>query len=429
MIAPVLAGLTFAASIALILSGKVHRTIVGMIGAVVMVTIGLIVGFYTEDDAIRAIDFKTLGLLVGMMILMRLLEPTGIFEYLALRAGQLSRGNPWRLMVLLSVGTSIVSLFLSNVTTVILVAPITILLAELMGMSPVPFLMAEALLSDTAGVATSVGDPASVLIATGANLTFVDFLTHSLPIVAVASVAALLAMRFLFRHELSAQAVNPEAILKLKPNEALKDTLTARQVLIVLGLAIAFFFLQDPLGISPALIALAASAVALAWVQPDLHTVFEGLEWDVLLFLTGLFVMVGGLEKAGVLEIVADAVGLMGNTHPAVLGIVIIWSVAALSALIANIPVTVVLIPVIGGLSRAGVDAGPLWWALAFGAGFGGNATMIGSSANVVIVSLSERTRTPLTPLLWSRRGLPIMLVTCTVASILYALFYRWLGR
>jgi Na+/H+ antiporter NhaD/arsenite permease-like protein len=429
MIAPVLAGLTFAASIALILSGRVHRTIVVMVGAVIMMAIGLAAGFYTEEDAIRSIDFTTLGLLVGMMILMRLLEPTGVFEYLALRAGQLSRGDPWRLMVLLSVGTSIVSLFLSNVTTVILVAPITILLAELMGMSPVPFLMAEALLSDTAGVATSVGDPASVLIATGANLTFVDFLTHSLPIVAVASVAALVAMRFLFRHELSAQAVNAEAMLKLNPDEALKDTHTARQVLIVLGLAVAFFFLQDPLNISPAFIALAASAVALAWVQPDLHAVFEGVEWDVLLFLTGLFVMVGGLEKAGVLEVAADAVGLLSNAHPAVLGIVIIWMVAALSALVANIPVTVVLIPVIGGLSRAGVDISPLWWALAFGAGFGGNATMMGSSANVVIVSLSERTRTPLTPLLWTRRGLPIMIVTCTVASILYALLYRWLGR
>jgi len=429
MTTPILAGLTFVTSLGLILSGKVHRTIVVMVGAAVMMGIGLALGFYSEAQAVEAIDFATLGLLTGMMILMKLLEPTGVFEYLALRAGQVSRGDPWRLMVLLAVGTSVVSLFLSNVTTVMLVAPVTILLAELLDTSPVPFLMAEALLSDTAGVATSVGDPASVLISTGANLTFVDFLTHSLPIVAVASAAALIGMRFIFRQELAADTRNPEALLKLNPVEALSDLQTARKVLIVLGVAVGFFFLQDPLNISPAFVAMAAAAAALALVRPNIHEVMHGLEWDVILFLSGLFVMVGGLERSGVLEAIAGVVAHLGSLHPALLGIAVIWLVAALSALVANIPVTVVLIPVIAGLGRAGVNIRPLWWALAFGAGFGGNATLMGSSANVVIVSLSEKTRTPLTPMLWTRWGLPIMLVTCTVASILYALLFRWLGR
>jgi Na+/H+ antiporter NhaD/arsenite permease-like protein len=413
----------------LILTERIHRTIVAMVSAAGMLAAGMLMGFYTQAVALEAIDFYTVGLLLGMMILVSVLEPTGIFEYLAIKAGQISRGDPWRLLILLSGGTTLVSLFMNNVTTVVLIGPVTILICELLGLSPVPYLMAEALLSDTAGIGTSIGDPASVLIASASRYTFIDFLAHSMPIVAVAALASLALLRFLFRRELTACPADPTGVLKLDANEALHDRRTARRVLEVMAVAVGLFFLQGTLNLTPAYIALAAAAVALVWIQPDMREVLARVDWNVLIFFSSLFIVVGGLEATGVFETIAGLLAGLGGHHPMLLGIAIIWFVASLSALVDNIPVTIAMIPVLKGLSAAGVDVSTLWWALAFGAGFGGNATPIGSTANIVIVSLSERTRTPITPILWSRRGLPVMITTCIVGSVLFALTFPWLGR
>ncbi|MFQ6015597.1 MAG: SLC13 family permease [Anaerolineae bacterium] len=427
--APVVATLVVAATLVLILSDKLDRTIAVMTGAAVMVGAGRVLGFYSQSQALEAIDFDALGLLLGMMILVSLLEPTGFFQYVAVRAGQLSRGDPWRLMLLLGGGTALVSLFVNNVTTVVLVGPVTILISELLGLNPVPYLMAQALLSDTADVGTSVGDPASVLVASASGYSFTDFLTHSMPIVAVAALVTLVMLRYLFSRELAERPASPEAVRNLDADAALRDRRTVRRVLIVLAVAIGLFLFQRRLYLSSAFIALAASAVALVWVQPDVREVLERVDWPVLLFFIGLFVMVGGLEEAGAFEPIIDALAGLGRTQPMLLGVVIIWVVAALSAVVDNVPVTIAMISLLEGLGAAGVDVAALWWAVVFGAGFGGNATTIGSSANIVIVSLSERTRTPITPTLWSRRGLPVMIATCVVGSVLFALAFRWLGR
>jgi len=226
-------------------------------------------------------------------------------------------------------------------------------------------------------------------------------------------------------------ADNPwaDAVLRLNPAETLNDRVTARRALIVLSAAILLFFLHNRLHLSPSFIALSAAAVALVWIRPDLHALFNRVEWSVLLFFTALFVMVGGLEAAGVLRAVASLVARANGLPPVLLGILTIWVVAALSAVVDNVPITIALIPVIEGLGAAGVEVRPLWWALAFGAGFGGNGTIIGSTANIVVASLSERTRTPITSVLWNRRGMPVMLATCAVASVLYALAFPLLRR
>lgn len=418
----------FIITFVLILTEWLHRTTVAMVSAAMMLVVGMCTGFYTQARALDAIDFYTVGLLLGMMILVSLLEPTGIFEYLAVRAARISRGDPWRLLVLLGCGTAIVSLFMNNVTTVVLVGPVTILICELLDISPVPYLMAEALLSDTADVGTSIGDPASVLIASASGYTFIDFLTHSMPIVVVAALASLILLRFLFRRELGIQPADPASVLKLDASTALRDPRTVRRVLAVMVVTVGLFFLQGFLNITPAFIALASAAVALVWIQPDVGKVLARVDWNVLLFFSALFIVVGGLEAAGVFDIVAELLANFGSDRPVLLGIVMIWIVAILSALVDNIPVTIAMIPVLKGLSAAGVDVSALWWALAFGAGFGGNATPIGSTANIVIVSLSERTRTPITPTVWGRRGLPVMILTCAVGSLLFAATFPWLG-
>jgi Na+/H+ antiporter NhaD/arsenite permease-like protein len=426
MIAAVLSSLIFITSLIFIFSEKIHRSIAGIAGAVFIVGLGKILGFYSEEAALEAIDFNTLGLLLGMMILVAMLEPTGFFQYIAVWAARASRGKPVRLFVLLGSITTLLSMFLDNVTTVVLIAPVTILICEILGLNPLPYLIAEALLSNTGGVATLVGDPPNVLIGSAAGFSFNDFLVYSLPIVAVAWVATLILLRFLFRDELAKQPVNARAVMSLNPAESLDEPKTARKVLIILGIAIFLFFIHHLLHISPSFIAVSAAAIALIWVQPDIQETFKKVEWSVLIFFSALFVMVGGLEAAGVLDAIVHLMERLSDIPPMWFGVSLIWIVAILSAVVDNVPITIALIPVIQGLGSAGMDIRPLWWALAFGAGFGGNGTIIGSTANIIVATLSEKTRTPITSSLWNRRGLPVMLLTCAIASVLYVLVYRF---
>jgi Na+/H+ antiporter NhaD/arsenite permease-like protein len=421
----ILSSVIFIVSLIFIFSEKIHRSIAGIAGAVLMVGVGKILGFYSEEAALDVIDFNTLGLLLGMMILVAMLEPTGFFQYVAVWAARASRGKPVRLFVLLGSITTILSMFLDNVTTVVLIAPVTILICEILGINPLPYLMAEALLSDTGGVATLVGDPPNVLIGSAAGFSFNDFLIYALPIVAVAWLGTLVLLRFLFRDELSKTPRNAEAVMSLNPAESLDDPKTARRILIILGAAILLFFVHHILHISPSFIAISAAALALIWVQPDIQETFKKVEWSVLIFFSALFVMVGGLEAAGVLQVIVGLMERLATIPPLWFGVSLIWIVAALSAVVDNVPITIALIPVIKGLGDAGMDITPLWWALAFGAGFGGNGTIIGSTANIIVATLSEKTRTPITASLWNRRGFPVMLATCVIASIMFALLYR----
>ena len=425
LISAILSSLIFLTTLVLIFSEKLNRSIAGIAGAVLMVGVGRILGFYSEEAALEAIDFNTLGLLLGMMILVAMLQPTGFFQYIAIWAARASHGKPLRLFILLGSITTVLSMFLDNVTTVVLIAPVTILICEILGINPLPYLIAEALLSNTGGVATLVGDPPNVLIGSAAGLSFNDFLIYSLPIVVVAWIAALLLLRFLFREELSKHPGNAEAVMSLNPTESLDDPKAARRILTVLSAAILLFFFHHRLHVSPSFIAVSAAAVALIWVQPDIQETFKKVEWSVLIFFSALFVMVGGLEASGVLESIVGLLEGLSSIPPIWFGVSLIWIVAILSAVIDNVPITIALIPVIHGLGEAGLDIRPLWWALAFGAGFGGNGTIIGSTANIIVATLSEKTRTPITSSLWNRRGLPVMLVTCAIASMLYVIMYK----
>ena len=425
LIPAVLSSLVFIISLVLIFSEKLHRSITAIAGAVFIVGLGKVLGFYSEEAALEAIDFNTLGLLLGMMILVAMLEPTGFFQYVSVWAARASKGNPIRLFILLGSVTTVLSMFLDNVTTVVLIAPVTILICEILGISPLPFLIAEALLSNTGGVATLVGDPPNVLIGSAAGFSFNDFLIYSLPIVAVVWIATLFLLRFLFRDDLAKQPDNAQAVMSLNPAESLDDRKTARKVLIILGMAILLFFVHHTFHISPSFIAISAAAVALIWVQPDIQETFKKIEWSVLIFFSSLFVMVGGLESSGVLDAIVGLLEGLSDIPPLWFGVSLIWIVAILSAVVDNVPITIALIPVIQGLGAAGMDITPLWWALAFGAGFGGNGTIIGSTANIIVASLSEKTRTPITSGIWNRRGLPVMLLTCVIASVLYILLYQ----
>jgi Na+/H+ antiporter NhaD/arsenite permease-like protein len=412
----------FAVSLGLIFAEWLHRVIVAIAGAIAMLVAGLVLGFYSEEQALESVDFTTILLLLGMMIVVALFEPTGFFEYLALRAGQISRGRPFMLFLLLGAVTTVLSMFLDNVTTVVVIAPVTLVIARVLRLPAAPLLMAEAMLSNVGGVATLVGDPPNILIGSAADLSFVDFLTHSLPVIVFAWVAATLLLWVMLRGQLKrGEAEAGEVTDEIHPREALKQPREARLLLAVLALAGVLFLLQEALGLSPAVIALGAAGLALVLVRPDVEATLDRVEWSVLVFFSGLFVMVGGLDASGVLDRIAEALAGLGSLDPVVLGIVVIWTVAALSAVVDNVPITIVVIPVISGLGAAGVDIEPIWWALAFGAGLGGNATVIGATANIVVVTQADRAGQPISSRQWVRYGIPVTVLTCAVASVGYA--------
>jgi len=415
----------------IIFSEKVNRTIVAMVGATLMVVAGIYFGFYNQEQAVEVVDFNTLGLLIGMMILVGLLEPTGFFQFLAVMAAKISKGKPIRLLIFLTAVTSLVSMVLDNVTTVVLIAPVTILICEILGYNTRPFLISEAILSNIGGMATLVGDPPNILIASAANFTFVDFLRNALPIVLVTWLVTIIVLNYLFRKELQSSKIidNGAVVAQLNPKEAIKEPKIVFIVLVMIAIALIGFIFEDLIKLEPSVIAIGASSLALLWVNPSkVKEVFNLVEWDVLVFFSSLFILVGGLENAGVLHYLAQAILSIGNLPPVILGVSLLWIVALLSAIVDNIPITIAIIPVILELETMGIPVAPLWWALAFGAGLGGNGTIIGSTANVIVTSLSDRTRYPITPILWNKKGLPVMFISLTVVSGLYVLFFFLFG-
>ncbi len=422
-----IAGLLFLATFVGILLERVDRTIIAMAGGGAMVALGMALDFYHQEEALASVDFNTLGLLLGMMIMVALLAKTGFFQFLATLTAQKSGGSPWRLLLILGAITTVLSMVLDNVTTIVLIAPISILIAEILGISPIPFLISGALLSNTGGVATLVGDPPNILIGSAAGLSFNDFLVRLAPIVAVAWVGAVILIRYLFREELAQPPRDPGALEHIDPTEAITDRASLTKILIVMGLVVLGFFLHTVLHLEPAFVALLGAAAAQLWVQPDVEEMLKEVEWSVLLFFAALFVLVGGVEASGLLHDLAGSVTALAEANLLLTGIVLIWGSAIMSAIVDNIPFTIVMIPIIHDLGALGLDITPLWWALALGAGFGGNGTPIGSTANIITIKLSERTRNPITTALWLRRGLPVMLLVCVIGTILYALTFPYM--
>jgi len=413
---------------------KIHRTIIGLAGAVAMVTAGKLLGFYEtfpadlkeplEGTALGAIDWNTLGLLFGMMIIVGILEGTGIFEYIAIRLAKLARGSYWLLMFVLGWFTFLASALLDNVTTIIFVSSITVSIAAILKVNPIPLLISEAIMAGVGGMATLIGDPPNIMIGSAANLSFVDFVIYLGPVAVVVGLVTNLAFRFLFRNEVSPEIGDPRGLLELDEDEALRDRPTIVKMMIVFGLVLVLFMLHSELDLLPSEVAIAGAALALLWVRPDLVEILNRTKWDVLIFFGGLFVIVGGLEAAGVLRAVAEWIGTVVLEYPLLALLVVLWGSALLSAIIDNIPFTIALIPILLNLEQLGADVTPLWWGLAAGVAIGGVATPIGASANVYVVSFSERSGVPISFKRWLKVGLPAALVQLLAASVLlYGMF------
>ena len=362
-----------------ILTERIHRTVIGLFGALCMVLAGIYFDFYHPHEVIEVVDFNTLGLLFGMMLLVSMLEQTGAFQFLGIWTAKKTKGNPWLLMVALSAITAILSMILDNVTTIILIVPITIIIADMLKINPVPILMAEALLSNIGGTATLIGDPPNIMIGSVAHFSFNDFLVHSLPVVLVTWVVTLILFRFLFRKDLAKKPVNLEKLQALNEKEAIKEPVVLKKLLWILALVVGLFFTHSLLHLEPSMVALIGAALALLFVAPqhDPQKTIERCELSVLLFFASLFVIVGGLEHAGILERVAHLLTSGAENNLLATALIILWSSAILSALVDNIPLTVAMLPIIAFLGAEGIPVDILWWALVFGVGFGGNGSPI----------------------------------------------------
>jgi Na+/H+ antiporter NhaD/arsenite permease-like protein len=414
-----LAIITFGAALALIASERVDRTKVAL-AAMVVVLLTQTIG---QEEAIAAIDWNTLGLLAGMMIMVKVTEPTGVYAWLAIRAGQLSRGRPFAVLLALAGTTALLSAFLDNLTTILLVVPITFLLADALDIDPIPLIVTEILVSNIGGTATLIGDPPNILIAGATDLTFMAFILNLAPIVAVTFAAVIGGLYLVFRRQLQ---VSPEArsrVMELDPASSIEDMDELKRTVPVLVATILAFFAHQALHIEPATVAMAGATVMLFASRAPLERSLASIEWPTLFFFIGLFVLVGALEERGAIDEVAQGIASLtdGNRSAELLGIA--WASAIGSAVVDNIPFTAAMIPVVESLQGgAGDDA--YWWALALGACFGGNATLIAAAANVAAAGLAARAGRPIGFMYFLRIGTATMLASMALVTAYIALRY-----
>jgi Na+/H+ antiporter NhaD/arsenite permease-like protein len=412
---------TFLVVLAVIATERVHRTKAALLGAAIVVLFAG--GEFDQEHAIESVDFNTIGLLAGMMILVWVTQQTGVYDYVAIRAGQLSRGEPLRVVLSLAGTTAILSAFLDNLTTILLVVPITFLLADALDIDPIPLIVIEVIASNIGGTATLIGDPPNIIIAGATGLSFNEFIVNLAPVVIVAFLVTIPLLYLFYRPQLQIQERNRRYVMDLDARASIRDWDELRRTGPVLVATILAFFAHQALGIEPATVALTGAAVVLLVTRRPIEEALSNIEWPTLFFFVALFVMVGALEATGAIGDVAEAVkDLTGGERSAeLLGIV--WVSGFGSGVVDNIPFTTAMVPVVQELRGASGDDAH-WWALALGACFGGNATIIAAAANVAAAGLTERAGRPIGFIGFLRVGLPVTILTLGIATGYVALRY-----
>ncbi|ADL43094.1 Citrate transporter [Caldicellulosiruptor obsidiansis OB47] len=412
----ILAIVIFLLVYAFIVTEKIHRTIIALFGAGILLVFKIVSYEYAIH---HAIDFNTLGLLIGMMIIVFITKRTGIFEYIAVKQVKLSKGNLIVMMILLSVVTAVASAFLDNVTTVLLIIPIVLSITEDLNISPLPFAISIIFASNVGGTATLIGDPPNIMIGSKAGLSFMDFVNNLTPAIFIILIITVLIFALIFKKQLKVDEELKEFFLKIDESEYIKDKKLLVKSLFVLGLTIVGFILHDKLKLESSTIALFGASFLLLISGVDVKEVLEEVEWTTIFFFIGLFIIVGGLEITGVIDILAKAMLNITHNNPLLTTIVILWGSAIFSAFVDNIPFTATMIPLILEMQKLGhLDVQPLWWALSLGACLGGNGTIIGASANVVTSGLLEEKGYRLSFGEFFKYAFPTMILTIILSTV-----------
>lgn len=422
----------FVATYVVIVTERVNRAVIALLGAGLMIVLGVL----TQQAAIDGIDFNTLGLLTGMMVVVAVSRRSGVFQFVAIWSAKKVRADPWGILLTLSLVTAVFSALLDNVTTVLLIAPVTLLITEELEVDPYPFLFAEIFASNIGGTATLIGDPPNIMIGSAVNLTFNDFLLNLAPITPVILAATLAVIYLIWGRSMGATESARKRVMRFNEREAITDAPLLKKSLLVISLVIIGFVLAHPLGLEPATIAMFGAALLLILTtfgqEPEeqsenVHRSFAEVEWVTIFFFVGLFILVHGIEKAGLLDILADEVlswtgGSLQATTMAVL-----WVSAVFSAVVDNIPFVATMIPMIHSMGPAfggSEQLMPLWWSLALGACLGGNGSLVGASANLIVAGFAERSGNRIRFLPFMLMAFPMMLMSILIASAYVQLRY-----
>ena len=408
----VLAGGIFVITYIIIISERIHRTLAALLGGMLMILLGIV----TQEDAFLSIDLNVIFLLAGMMMIAHVMGETGIFQWLAVQAVRIGRGEPVRILLIISAITATASALLDNVTVIVLIAPVILYVARTLDVNPIPFLIAGVMASNIGGAATLIGDPPNILIGSAADIDFLKFLINMGPPAFFALIGGLLVSVFQFNRQLHVPVDRRKAVMRLTTKGLINDGVMLSKSLIVLVVVLLGFFLQGWLNLEPATIALSGATLLLIWTRYEPAKVLENIEWTTLMFFVGLFITVQAIVEVGIIAEIADTLIFLTAGNLNITAYFLLWFSALASGVVDNIPYTATMIPVVEGLKGI-LPLEPLWWALALGADFGGNLTLVGASANVVVASLSERSGHRLGFIEFLRYGTIYVAVTLLIAT------------
>ncbi|MDN5293450.1 MAG: hypothetical protein PWQ91_808 [Eubacteriales bacterium] len=422
--AMVLALTVFLLTYALIISEKMHRAVAALLGGMFLIVAGVL----SQEKAVEHVDWNTLGLLIGMMIIVGITRMSGVFQYLAIKAAKKAKGEPVYILVALATVTAMLSAFLDNVTTVLLLVPVTFTIADMLEVDPIPFLISQVLASNIGGTATLIGDPPNIMIGSQTHLGFVDFLVNLTPVVAVIHLVTMAVFFLLYRRKLTATPDLKQKIMNLDERQAIKDYALLKKSLLVLGLVMAGFLLHQFLHLESATIALFGAALLMLITKVEPEEILLAVEWPSIFFFLGLFIVVGGLVETGIIDRVARWSLQVTAGNFTLTGMLILWLSALASAFVDNIPFVATMIPLIhkmGALAHMTPEAlNPLWWSLSLGACLGGNGTLIGASANVIVAGLAEKHGCPISFLGFMKTAFPLMLLSVIISTGYLLVFY-----
>lgn len=409
----------FAISYVIIVSEKFHRTVVAMVGAMLMILLGVL----NQEQALHGVDFNTLGLLIGMMVVISITKDSGIFQYVAIWAAKVGKGKPIPIFFVLGLLTAVFSALLDNVTTVLLIVPVIFVIANNLQTDPKPYLIGTILFSNVGGAATLIGDPPNILIGSAANLSFNDFLIHMGPISLVLIVVCTFMLYFMYRKKLTSTPEAAANIMKFNPVEAITDVPLLKKSLFVLGLILVGFFTHSMTHLEGATIALSGAALLLLLTLNDPEDHMRDVEWTTIFFFVGLFILVTGLEHVGIINQLAQQMLHLTQGSPVATAMAIMWGSAFFSAIVDNIPFVATMIPLVKDIGvLSDIDIGPLWWALALGADIGGNATIVGASANVVVKGMAEKAKHHIGFFEYMKTAVPVTVI-CLIICTFYVYF------
>lgn len=404
----------FVITMGLIISERIHRATAALLGAVVLMLCGTI----TFDSAMGYEDFNTLGLLIGMMLFVGVVKESGLFEYLAVKAARAAKGDPWKVMVALVLITALLSALLDNVTTILLVGPVTLTICALLDVNPIPYFIAEMMASNIGGTATLIGDPPNIMIGSAANLDFLDFVRFDTPAVLMVLLVTLVCFRFIYGRRMQVAPENRQKVMDLDPTDCIRDAKLLRRGVVMSVVVVAGFMMHGVIGVESSVVALSAAAIMLLIGGQDLEKVILSVEWSSIGFFAGLFIVVGALQETGLVGMFANWLMDITGGQMVLTMLVVLWASALASSVLDNIPFVATMIPVIAAMQTSGVDVTPLWWALSLGACLGGTGTLIGASANIVLAGISERHGYRITFMSYLKVGFPLMLISIVVCTV-----------